>query len=80
MLLASRANTLPISLAAARDPLPQPILAEYTAFLEENVEFLELTRARATSYWNAYARSEFPKLREYPALRVLERIAFWMSP
>jgi len=60
--------------------LPEPILAEYAAFLHGNGKFLELTRARATSYWNAYARSEFPRLREYPALRMLERLAFWMSP
>lgn len=59
--------------------LPEPILADYAAFLEGNVEFLELTRARATSYWNAYARSQFPRLREYPALRVLDRLAFWTS-
>jgi hypothetical protein len=55
----------------------EPSLAEYGLFLRENLGFLRLTRARATTYWNAYYRSEFPDWHEYPAERVLRHMEFW---
>ena len=33
--------------------------------------FLELTRQRAVSYWNAYYRSEYPNQADYPAIAAL---------
>ena len=47
---------------------PQPSVV---AFLRENPVFLNLTTARATSYWNEYYRRRFPIRVEYPGLVVL---------
>lgn len=44
------------------------------AFLRENLRFLDLTTARATSYWNEYYRRRFPVQAEYPALMVLANL------
>ena len=46
----------------------------YFRFARENRAFLQLVRQRIASYWNCYHRFEFPKLKDYPALRILELI------
>lgn len=48
-----------------------PPRTAFVAFLRENPDFLELTTARATSYWNEYYRKRFPLRAAYPALSAL---------
>ena len=43
-------------------------------FADSNPAFMALTRARATSYWSAYYRADFPHVDTYPAIRVLDQI------
>jgi hypothetical protein len=43
-------------------------------FAESNPAFMELTRARATSYWSEYYRTDFPHINTYPAIRALDQI------
>ncbi len=51
-----------------RDRLAGP---HYRAFARENPAFLELTRQRATSYWNCYYRRRFPQQERYAPLLLL---------
>ena len=44
----------------------------YLRFLKENQLFFSLTRQRLVSYWDCYYRSQFPRLEDYPAFRVVE--------
>ena len=44
----------------------------YQAFVAENPEFLELTRQRATSYWDCYHRGAYPKKADYPGLVIVD--------
>lgn len=46
----------------------------YAAFVDENPTFLELTSARATSYWNEYHRHRFPNRGDYPAFRGIDTL------
>jgi len=43
-------------------------------FADSNPTFMELTRARAVSYWAEYYRLDFLRLESYPALRALDVI------
>lgn len=43
-------------------------------FAESNPDFMALTRARATSYWSEYYRTDFPHINTYPAIRALDQI------
>ena len=43
-------------------------------FAESNPAFMALTRARATSYWSEYYRTDFPHITTYPAIRALDQI------
>lgn len=44
------------------------------AFAQENPRFTATTRQRATSYWDCYHRSRYPRLQGYPAFAALEAI------
>jgi hypothetical protein len=57
-------------LARIGDPA-SPLHAVYRRFAAENREFLYLTQQRATSYWNCYYRSSYPRRQDYPAAAVL---------
>jgi len=46
----------------------------YLRFARENRAFFQLLRQRIVSYWNCYYRFPFPKLKDYPAFRILEFI------
>ena len=46
----------------------------YLRFARENGAFFQLVRQRIASYWNCYYRFTFPRLKEYPAFRILELI------
>jgi hypothetical protein len=52
----------------------------FTVFVQENPGFLELTTARATSYWNEYYRQRFRRREEYPAFPALAILRRWGSP
>ncbi|MER7609665.1 hypothetical protein [Nocardioides sp. NPDC127503] len=43
-------------------------------FAGSNPAFIALTRARATSYWSEYYRTDFPHINTYPAIRALDQI------
>ena len=51
----------------------------FAAFVQENPRFLELTTARATSYWNEYYRQRFRRREEYPAFPALATLLEWGS-
>lgn len=40
-------------------------------FAGANPDFIRLTRQRAASYWDCYHRGRWPRLRDYPATRIL---------
>jgi hypothetical protein len=46
----------------------------FRAFVQQNPAFIQLTLQRATSYWNCYYRRSFPKLEDYPAVRLLRSL------
>ncbi|NOR99668.1 hypothetical protein [Mycobacteroides abscessus] len=43
----------------------------YERFITENPQFHTLIRQRTISYWNAYSRSRYPRLRDYPGYSLL---------
>lgn len=43
----------------------------YELFIAENPQFHTLTRHRAISYWNAYFRSAYPRICDYPGYSLL---------
>jgi hypothetical protein len=45
--------------------------ATYGRFAAQNPAFIELTRARAVSYWNEHYRRQYPSLASYPARKIL---------
>jgi len=45
---------------------------EVRDFVTENPELLAVTRQRVASYWDEYNRRTYPKLRDYPAMALLE--------
>jgi hypothetical protein len=46
----------------------------FRAFVRQNPAFIQLTLQRATSYWNCYYRRSFPKLEDYPVVRLLRSL------
>ena len=44
---------------------------EYRRFVIENPAFFQLLKQRITSYWNCYYRAMFPRLKDYPASRIV---------
>jgi hypothetical protein len=52
----------------------EPLRAVYRRFAADNPQFLNLTRQRATSYWDCYYRSRFPDREDYPAFRILRAL------
>ena len=44
--------------------------AVYGLFTEQNRLFIDLTAARAASYWSAYYRNRYAKLSDYPGQAV----------
>jgi len=45
---------------------------DFGPFVAENPELFAVTRQRAASYWAEYNRRKYPKLRDYPAMVLLE--------
>lgn len=43
-------------------------------FVEANPSFMELTRARATSYWREYYCRRYWPMQDYPAIRALDQL------
>lgn len=56
------------AIAARGEVLAEP---RYRAFVLENPEYMERTRQRVMSYWNAYYRARFPQRERFPPLRLL---------
>ena len=56
------------AIAAYGEVIAEP---QYRAYILENPEYMELTRQRVMSYWNAYYRARFPQRESYPTLRLL---------
>lgn len=46
----------------------------FATFLAENPGYTRLTEQRATSYWSAYYRRQYPSVSTYPALRALRAL------
>jgi len=61
-------------ISAALPLLDRPLYAD---FVRENPAALRTLRARATSYWNVYHRTEYPLQRHFPALRSLDELESW---
>ncbi|MDM1298334.1 hypothetical protein HXZ94_07440 [Empedobacter falsenii] len=40
-------------------------------FLQENPRYAQTIQSRIASYWDCYYRSQYPKLRDYPANRLI---------
>jgi hypothetical protein len=59
--------------------LPSLDRAAYTNFVLENRSTMRLLRSRATSYWNAYYRHEYPTRAAYPGLVVLHQLESWAA-
>lgn len=48
-------------------------------FVNENPQFMALTRQRATSYWDCYYRRRWPNKRGYPSIQVLDFLQLRLS-
>jgi hypothetical protein len=46
----------------------------FARFVQENPEFMAVTRQRVISYWNCYYRSKYPSISDYPCYRALQAI------
>jgi len=46
----------------------------YTEFINENPKYWQKTESRMVSYWNAYYRHRYPKLKEYLGFEIVNRI------
>jgi hypothetical protein len=60
-----------IQAALAADPVER---ARLRRFANENPAFVDLTRQRAVSYWNAYYRYDYPRAADYPGITALEEV------
>jgi hypothetical protein len=52
-------------------------LDRYRQFAADNPAFIDLTKARAISYWDCYYRREFPQFGDYPAFQFLNALGLW---
>lgn len=56
------------------DHINERTLDNYEKFIAENSKYWQLTESRMISYWNAYYRGKFPKLKEYIGVELVKRI------
>lgn len=57
--------------------------AAFRSFAQDNPDYIQFTRQRAISYWNAYYRQRGPRIadpREFPAIRMLDAMSATTSP
>ena len=47
----------------------------FRRFWAENPGFIELSRARASSYWSEYYRNDVSKQADFPGLRTLDTLS-----
>lgn len=62
-----------------RDALPSLDQSVYANLLRENRQTVQKLRARATSYWYAYHRQQYPQKRDYPGLQALHELETWAA-
>ena len=60
-----------------RDSLPVLDQLVYANLVRENRQAVQTLRARATSYWAAYHRQQYPQKRDYPGLQALHEMERW---
>jgi hypothetical protein len=58
-----------------------PVLDQsvYANLVRENRQTVQRLRARATSYWDAYHRQQYPQKRDYPGLQALHEMETWAA-
>ena len=49
----------------------------YARFAADNPGFIDLTKARAISYWDCYYRRDFPQFGHYPGFQFLNALGLW---
>ena len=62
-----------------RDALPVLDQSVYANLVRENRQTVRRLRARATSYWDAYHRRQYPEKRDYPGLQALHEMETWAA-
>lgn len=62
-----------------RDALPVLDQSVYANLVRENRQTVQRLRARATSYWDAYYRRQYPQKRDYPGLQALYEMETWAA-
>lgn len=62
-----------------RDALPVLDQSIYANLVRENRQTVQMLRARATSYWDAYHRQQYPQKRDYPGLQALHELETWAA-
>lgn len=62
-----------------RDALPVLDQSVYANLVRENRQTVQRLRARATSYWDAYYRRQYPQKRDYPGLHALHEMETWAA-
>lgn len=62
-----------------RDALPTLDRSVYANLVRENRQTVQRCRARATSYWDAYHRQQYPEKRDYPGLQALHKMETWAA-
>lgn len=62
-----------------RDALPVLDRPVYANLVRENRQTVQRLRARATSYWDAYHRQQYPEKRDYPGLQALHEMETWAA-
>ncbi|MGH1340362.1 MAG: hypothetical protein ACRBN8_02330 [Nannocystales bacterium] len=61
-----------ILLLESRAPLFQQ--PHFVTFARANPDFIDLTKQRAISYWDCYHRHRYPKLKDYPGVKLIEAL------
>jgi hypothetical protein len=49
-------------------------ITNYVKFINENKKYWQQTESRMISYWNAYYRQRFPKLKDYVGKQIIDSI------
>lgn len=62
-----------------RDALPVLDRSVYANLVRENRQVVQRLRARATSYWDAYHRQQYPQKRDYPGIQALHEMETWAA-